>query len=58
MVSNVNEGRCTRNTQRIDYQELTGYMCYTSLIEPKNMKDALDDEYWTIIMLEELNQFA
>ncbi|XP_039127016.1 uncharacterized protein LOC120263205 [Dioscorea cayenensis subsp. rotundata] len=52
------DNRRTRSTQRIDYRELDGYTCYISLIEPKNIKEALVDEYWMAAMQEELNQFV
>lgn len=32
-------------------------MCYTSKIEPKNVKEALEDELWINAMQEELGQF-
>ncbi|KAK9083933.1 hypothetical protein Scep_030404 [Stephania cephalantha] len=47
----------TNDTTRIKYRWLAGYVCYISNIEPKNVSDALQDEYWTIAMQEELNQF-
>ena len=33
------------------------FVCYTSSIEPKNVKEALLDEYWVKAMQEELEQF-
>ena len=45
VIGNATEGRGTRNTQRINYRELAEYMCYTYLIEPKNVKEALEDDY-------------
>ncbi|CAA0811979.1 cysteine-rich RLK (RECEPTOR-like protein kinase) 8, partial [Striga hermonthica] len=42
-------------------KELMGvshYACYTSLIEPKNAKEALKDECWILAMQEELEQFT
>ena len=32
-------------------------MAFVSLIEPKNLKEAIIDEHWIIVMLKELNQF-
>ena len=32
-------------------------MCYTTCIEPKNVKEASGDEYWIVVMQGELNQF-
>ena len=33
------------------------YVCYTSSIKPKNVKEVLQDEYWVKAMQEELEQF-
>ena len=33
------------------------FVCYTSSIEPKNVKEALLDEYWVKAMQEGLKQF-
>ena len=38
----------------MNYREMVGYTCYTSSIEPKNFKEALEDEYWLTEMQEEL----
>jgi len=32
-------------------------MAFVSLIEPKNINEAIIDEHWIIVMQEELNQF-
>ena len=32
-------------------------MAFVSLIEPKNFKEAIIDDYWIVAMQEELNQF-
>ena len=32
-------------------------MAFVSLIEPKNLNEAIIDEHWIIAMQEELNQF-
>ena len=37
---------------------MIGYTGYTSSIEPKKVKEALEDEYWLISMQEELSQFT
>ena len=34
------------------------YVCYTSSIEPKNVKEALQDEYWVKVIQEQLEQFV
>ena len=33
-------------------------ICYTSQLEPKNVEEVLGDEYWTIALQKELNQFT
>ena len=33
------------------------FVCYTSSIEPKNVKKTLLDEYWVKAMQEELEKF-
>ena len=34
------------------------YVCFVSLCEPKNVKEALLDEFWIKAMHEELEQFS
>ena len=34
------------------------YVCYTSSIEPKNVKEVLQDEYWVKAIQDELEQFV
>ena len=34
------------------------YVCFVSLSEPKNVKEALLDEFWIKAMHEELEQFS
>ena len=40
------------------YVNLVNYVCYTSMIEPKNVKEALLDEFWVNAMQEELEQLS
>ncbi|CAA0811290.1 cysteine-rich RLK (RECEPTOR-like protein kinase) 8, partial [Striga hermonthica] len=59
VIGDINE-RVTRNS-KTSVKELMGvshYVCYTSLIEPKNAKEALKDECWIFAMQEELEQFT
>ena len=46
-----------RMTTRQRYVNLVNYMCYISMIEPKNVKEILLDEFWVNVMQEELKQF-
>ncbi|XP_012855802.1 PREDICTED: uncharacterized protein LOC105975173 [Erythranthe guttata] len=54
VIGEVDEGMKTRNKPKVDYQEMVRYVCYTSTIEPKNIKEAIIDEYWVQAMQEEL----
>lgn len=36
---------------------MAGFNCFTSKIEPKDVKEALTDEYWIAAMQDELLQF-
>ncbi|CAM9000216.1 unnamed protein product [Rhodiola kirilowii] len=42
----------------INYRGLAACSCFLSSIEPKNIKEALTDEYWVLAMQEELEEFA
>ena len=42
---------------RKQIREEVSHMCYVSLIEPKNIKEALLDDSWVNAMHEELGQF-
>ena len=55
VIGNVNECVVTRRQTRLSEM---GLVCYTSQLEPKNVKEALGDESWTISLQEELNQFT
>ncbi|KAK0588363.1 hypothetical protein LWI29_000056 [Acer saccharum] len=53
IIGEVNEGVRTRR----QLANLLSYTCYTSQIEPKQVEEALNDEFWVLAMQEELNQF-
>lgn len=38
-------------------ENILNYFCFTSEIEPKQIKEDLNDPYWILAMQEELNQF-
>ena len=40
------------------YVNQVKYVCFVSLSEPKNVKEALLDEFWIKAMHEELEQFS
>ena len=54
IIGEVDEGRKTRDKIRLNYRDMVRYVCYTSCIKPKNVKEALLDEFWVIAMQEEL----
>lgn len=66
VIGGLFDERVTRKKQ-INFKEmvkLASFMaklnnveCYVSQIEPKNLQEALDDEYWTDSMHQELEQF-
>ena len=53
----MEDGVQTREKPRVNNRELIGNVCFTSTIEPKNVKEALEDEFWVTAMQEELAQF-
>ncbi|GJU59007.1 retrovirus-related pol polyprotein from transposon TNT 1-94 [Tanacetum coccineum] len=52
VIGNLNE-----RTLRSQVQNQSNFFCFVSSIEPKNVKEAIQDESWTMAMQEELNQF-
>ena len=54
MIGDITAPMMTRS-KATHYVHLT---CYVSLVEPKNIDDALKDNFWINVMQEELNQFV
>ncbi|GJS73767.1 retrovirus-related pol polyprotein from transposon TNT 1-94, partial [Tanacetum coccineum] len=52
VIGNLNE-----RTLRSHVQNQRNFFCFVSFVEPKNIKEAIQDESWTMAMQEELNQF-
>ncbi|MCH79544.1 gag-protease polyprotein [Trifolium medium] len=52
IIGNPNQGIATRRTN-----EAVTNSCFVSKVEPKNVKEALIDEFWIEAMQDELNQF-
>ncbi|GKA55826.1 retrovirus-related pol polyprotein from transposon TNT 1-94 [Tanacetum coccineum] len=52
VIGNLNE-----RTLRTQVQNQSNFFCFMSPIEPKNVKEAIQDESWTMAMQEELKQF-
>ncbi|CAM8905161.1 unnamed protein product [Rhodiola kirilowii] len=46
----------TRGKQ-VNFRNLAGFTCFLSTLEPKNIKEAINDEYWVMAMQEELGEF-
>ncbi|KAK8663729.1 hypothetical protein V6N13_083536 [Hibiscus sabdariffa] len=44
-------------TTRSSLRNTCNYVVFISCIEPKNIKEALSDDYWILAMQDELNQF-
>ncbi|EOY08733.1 Uncharacterized protein TCM_023842 [Theobroma cacao] len=42
---------------RAKIKNICEYVTFISQIEPKNIDEALDDDYWMLAMQEELNRF-
>ncbi|GJZ58683.1 retrovirus-related pol polyprotein from transposon TNT 1-94, partial [Tanacetum coccineum] len=50
-------GNLNQRTLRSQAQNQSNFFCFISIIKPKNVNEALGDEYWIVAMQEELNQF-
>jgi len=58
IIGDPNEGIRTRKLPRQHYDNMVRFVCFTSQTEPKNVKEALQDESWVSAMQEELEQFV
>ena len=55
MIGNVNDGMKTRSSlKQLIHEDLIALF---SQLEPKDVKEALNDEFWVQAMHEELHQF-
>ena len=58
VIGDVNQGVTTRRKDRVDYKGMhLEETCFISIVEPKDVKAALQDEHWISAMQEELVQF-
>ena len=53
IIGDPNKGVKTRSS----YKNICEYVAFLSQLEPKNVKESLNDDHWIISMQEELNQF-
>ncbi|GKE46482.1 retrovirus-related pol polyprotein from transposon TNT 1-94 [Tanacetum coccineum] len=51
-------GKLNERTIRSQVQNQRNFFCFVSFVEPKNIKEAIKDESWTMAMQEELNQIV
>jgi len=58
IIGDLNEGIRTRVQPRKRYDDMVRYVCFTSQIEPKNIREALLHDEWINAMQEELEQFV
>ncbi|GJV87125.1 hypothetical protein Tco_1531063 [Tanacetum coccineum] len=64
-IANINEskdhpietviGSLNQRTLRSQVQNQSNFFCFVSSVEPKNIKEAIQDESWSMAMQEELN---
>lgn len=57
IIGNAYVGVFTINKANGNLAELVGHPCYTSKVEPKNVKEALLDDLWIKAMQDKLGQF-
>ncbi|XP_073056906.1 uncharacterized protein [Primulina eburnea] len=70
IIGGIREDIQTRKKDRVDYRKMVGlvcmstmysqvrFSCFVSQIEPKNVMEALKDEFWTNAMHDELEEFV
>ncbi|KAG9454377.1 hypothetical protein H6P81_007281 [Aristolochia fimbriata] len=56
IIGYVNEGMKIRGKKK-NYGDMTKFVCYTSLVEPRKVEEVLKDEFWIRVMQEDLEQF-
>ncbi|KAG9460048.1 hypothetical protein H6P81_004556 [Aristolochia fimbriata] len=56
IIEDIHEGMKTRGKKK-NYGDMVKFVCYTSLVEPRKVEEALKDEFWIKAMQEELEQF-
>lgn len=56
LIRNI-EQRTTRQKDHIDYSKVLGFTYFVFNIEPNNVQEALQEDYWVNAMMDELNLF-
>ena len=56
-LDNILDDISKRVTTRHSLKDLCNNMAFVSMIEPKNLNEAIIDDHWIVAMQEELNQF-
>ncbi|KAG9442738.1 hypothetical protein H6P81_018592 [Aristolochia fimbriata] len=56
IIGDIHEGMKTRGKKK-NYGDMVKFVCYTSLVEPRKVEEALKDEFWIRATQEELEQF-
>ncbi|CAA7027663.1 unnamed protein product [Microthlaspi erraticum] len=57
VIGSVQGDRVTRG-KKVDYREMLQFSCFVSVMEPKDIKIALEDEFWLEACQEKLNEFT
>lgn len=58
IIDNLEEWVTTKRKDKVNYLEMIINICFTSLVEPKNVKEILEDDCRVNAMKEELGQFV
>ncbi|KAA0047418.1 flocculation protein FLO11-like [Cucumis melo var. makuwa] len=57
LIGEIDRGIITRKKTRQDYANMIAKVCFSSTIEPSNIREALQENQWIEAMQEELHQF-
>ncbi|CAM8905663.1 unnamed protein product [Rhodiola kirilowii] len=58
IIGNPHDKIKTRGKSYVNYRDMINHSCYLSKVEPKNVKEALQDDHWITAMQEELGEFT
>ena len=57
VIGDINSGITMRKKNRLEYAKFMANACFTSIIEPTSVTEALKGEHWIKAMQEKLYQF-